>query len=124
MSRKVPFNRYKIKGLYTERDVLPEGLCIELGGVRSHTVSGDGALEEMCHFRDGAGPVIDILRDILWSYPNLLWNQLCILKDATSAFPEDFTGDPDPNYNGFLLLMAIVLSLYCTAFCTARLQSY
>ena len=38
MSRKVAFNRYKIKRLYTERDVLPEGLCIEIGGVRSHAL--------------------------------------------------------------------------------------
>ena len=41
-----------------------------------------------------------------------------------TCFPEDFTGDPDPNYSGFLLMMVVVLSLYCTVFCSVRLQSY
>ena len=90
----------------------------------SCTVRGVGVLEGMCHFQAWAGPVIVTLRDILWSHPKLLWNQLCILEDSLPAFPEDFTGDPDPNYSGFLLMMAVVLSLYCTVFCSARLQSY
>ena len=69
-------------------------------------------LEEMCCFRYGAGLGIVIFRYILWSHVKLLLNQLCILKDSLSACPEDFIGDPDPNYNSFLLMMAVVLSLY------------
>ena len=81
-------------------------------------------LQGMCCFRYGAGPVILILRDALCPHPQLLWNQLCILKDSSSAFPEDFIGDRNPNYNGFLLMMAVVLSLYCTAFCSVRIQRF
>ena len=69
--------------MYTERDVLPESLCIEIGVLEvSCTVRGVGVLERMCCFHDWAGPVIVTLRDILWSHSKLLWNQLCILKDA------------------------------------------
>ena len=56
--------------------------------------------------------------------PKTALESAILLKDSSSAFPEDFTGDPDPNYSGFLLIMAVVLSLYCTVFCSARLQSY
>ena len=93
LSGKVAFGRYKIKGLYTEREVLPEGLCLEIGGVleMSCTNRGIDVLEGMYHFQNRAEPMIVILTDILWSHPKLLWNQLCILKDSSSAFPEDYT---------------------------------
>ena len=61
MSRKVAFSRYKIKVLYTERDVLPEGLCIEMGGVRSHALKvkmvclrSHALSEELVYSRDCA----------------------------------------------------------------------
>ena len=80
-------------------------MWIEIGGVLeisctesgdsalevSGTVRGVGVLEGMYRFQNRAEPMIVILTDILWSHPKLLWNQLCILKVSSSAFPEDYT---------------------------------